>query len=140
MNLEMIEKLDQLGFRPSRNGNNEHSSSWCQSIRIGSMKAVFCVREFGVGYQYRVLLASATKDREQEQWFDAVDIMSAALCLFAAKVLWGWTRRELEGPLVRRSWLKLISWWPPMEGLAASRNGTENGHREMQPEIRKEMN
>jgi hypothetical protein len=107
MNLEIAEKLQQLGFRPSKSGNSEHSS-WSQLFQVGNSKAVLCIREFGVGFQYRFLIANASKEREQEQWLDAYDIASAIHSLHAAQSMWQRARRELEGGFFGRSRLRLI--------------------------------
>lgn len=101
MNLEIAEKLQQLGFRLSKNGNSENNS-WSQLVQVGNAKAVLCVREFGTGFQYRFLVANASKAREQEQWLDADDITSAIYSLHATPSMCQKTRRELEGGLVRR--------------------------------------
>jgi hypothetical protein len=110
MNLEIAEKLHQLGFHLSKNGNSEYAS-WSQPFQVGNLKAVLCIREFGVGYQYRVLLANANKARDQEQWFDADEIMSAICGLLATRLMWKWSRREIEGKFVRSSWREIVSWW-----------------------------
>lgn len=95
MNVEIAEKLQQLGFRPSKNANSE-STSWSQRIQVGNSKAVLLIREFGIGFQYRFLVANANKDREQEQWMDADDIASAIYSLRAALSICQRTKRELE--------------------------------------------
>lgn len=107
MDVEIAEKLHQLGFRPNKSSTTEHSS-WSQRFQVGNAKAVLCIREFGVGLQYRFLVANVSKEREQEQWLDADDITSAIFSLRAAESMWQRTRRELEGSFVKRTWRKFF--------------------------------
>jgi hypothetical protein len=107
MDAEIAEKLHQLGFRRSKNGNGEHTS-WSQLILVGNAKTVLCIREFGVGLQYRFLVANASKERDQEQWLDAYDITSAIYSLNATSSMWQRTMCELEGRCVRRTWRVLV--------------------------------
>jgi hypothetical protein len=107
MNLEIAEKLQQLGFRPSKNSNTENSS-WSQLFQVGNSRAVLCIREFGVGFQYRFLIANASKEREQEQWLDACDIVSAIRSLHATLSMWQKAKRKLEGNLACHWWRKLF--------------------------------
>jgi hypothetical protein len=103
MNTEMKEKLYDYGFRHGRNGNTGFES-WSQIFRVGNVKAVLNIREFGAGIQYGFLVANVSKDREQEQWMDASGIFSAICALHAALRMWLKVRRELEGNLACRSW------------------------------------
>ena len=110
MNDETRDKLHQFGFRLGKNGNSDFES-WSQIFQVGNMRAVLCIREFGIGHQYRFLLANVGKEREQEQWSDASDIISAIWALRAALSMWLKVRRELEGSLVPRSWRRLVGRW-----------------------------
>ena len=107
MNKEQAEKLYQLGFRPSKNNTSEHSS-WSQFFRVGNAKVVLCIREFGAGIQYGFLVANKGKTREQEQWMEADDIMSAICSLNATGLMVREAKRELEGSVAKRTWRELI--------------------------------
>ena len=131
MNLEIAEKLQRLGLYPSKDGNSE-SNSRSRVFRVGNVKAVLCVRDFEGAYQYRILLANASKAREQEQWFDAKEILNGAFCLVAASAKYLQAKRAIEGRFVCRSWRKAISWLPAFQ----STEETENGYRDLERERR----
>jgi hypothetical protein len=131
MNLEIAEKLQRLGLYPSKDGNSE-SNSRSRVFRVGNVKAVLCVRDFEGAYQYRILLANAGKAREQEQWFDAKEILNAVFCLIAAGAKYLQAKRAIEGRFVCRSWRKTTSWLPAFP----STEETGNGYRDLEREGR----